>query len=66
MFDDVGAVQPAGTWTVTEEPDSNAPLVLLVNVKGSVLLEPATTVVGDTMVPLPLAAAVVKLVGVPK
>ena len=54
-----GAVQPVGTATVTAEPVPNPALAGAVKVKDMLLpVDPATTVVGDTViVPLPLVAA---------
>ena len=54
----VGAVQPVGTVNVTDEPVKNEPLVGAVNVKTrELVVEPVTTVVGDTViVPEPVGA----------
>jgi hypothetical protein len=57
----VGCVQPAGTVNVTDEPGANEALDGAVNVKTKELpVEPATVVVGDTvMVPEPEAAPLI-------
>ena len=62
-----GAVQPEGTATVSAEPEPNGPVEGAVNVKVRVLPdEPATAVVGDTiMAPLPLAAEAAATISVP-
>src|SRR3984957_17402547 len=56
----VGGVQPKGTASVTDEPVRKGPVGVLVNVKTKELPgEPATAVVGDTViVPEPVGAGV--------